>query len=325
MPKGSISDTRAATDLVRFRESIRELEIACADLKGRGEAVVALLTARDALQLELDRLTNEEGLDLRPERTRIETIDNILVRKTPQISRELRRFGGWDKARQEHQPPRQNWWWFNDLDRAQKQRSVVIRWLVGAAVVLALIWGGNAYLEANFGMSPEEKEARSRIMEAEQYLRDGKTDKAIVTYEQANQSAATLDAYAALVPLYEQAGELEASREAAEMAKGMVPQEAIYYIALAKSYQQTRDMDGALEAIDQALVSQPQSPEAHMVKGGIFEEMANITEALDEYTLAADYATEQGQDELYVLAKMRLGMLMQSGPSMTQFGGPVGQ
>jgi tetratricopeptide (TPR) repeat protein len=324
MAKGSIQETRSATDVVRLRDDIRTLEIGCGALRGRGSSVRDLLKLRDSLQVELDRLVSEQGLDLRPERTRVETIDNILVRKTAQLSRELGSSGGFAAARQEVKPGQERWWWYLDVYRADKNRKALIRGLSIVAAVLIVILGANAYLEKRFGLSPEEKEARGLVMQAEQQTRDGGYDQAVVLYEQASAISPSLDAYVALGALYERAGQVDRSAQALQAAQAIAPDQASYSIMLSKAYQETAEPDKAMAAINLAIEQKPTSAEAFMVRGGLYEDAQDVQQAMDDYQKAADLATANGEDELYVLSRMRLGMLMQRGPSMGGGMGGVG-
>ena len=322
MAKGSIGETRSATDVVHLRDNIRELEIACADLKGRGETILDLLRLRDRLQVELERLKEEEGLDLRPERTRLETVDNILVRKTPAINRELRSSGGLAAAREKEKPSRERWWWYLDLFLAAKRRKSVTKALATVAVVLAILLGANYYLDKRYGMTPEEKQARTFMLEAEERTRAGEMEEAAALYEQAVAVAPSGEAYVALGVLYESLGDATRSEQALRSARSVLADPAGYQILLAKGYMELSEMDSAMDAINVALEHTPSSAQGYMVRGSIFEMQDKVAEAIEDYQYSADLASEQGQDELYVLTKMRLGMLMQRGPSAGMFSGP---
>ena len=110
MPKGVVESPGVATTATRLRGQIRELEIGFANLRGRGDAVLDLLKQRDEVGETIERF-EAAGLDMRPERTRIETVDNIISRKAPDISRELARTGGLEGARRQEKPPEERWWW----------------------------------------------------------------------------------------------------------------------------------------------------------------------------------------------------------------------
>lgn len=321
MPKGVIEDTRTATLAVKLRKEIRNLEIDVVNIRGRREGVLDLLRSRDHLGQEIARL-QEKGLDLRPERTRVETIDNILTRKATTIMRELRASGGLSAARREENPPEEHWWWYLDLYVAEKQRKGAIKSIsiiVGLVIVLLT---ANYVMNKYFGMDPVEKEARSHVNLAERHLRDGETEAALAEYEQAVAILPSYtEAHIMLGVLYESQGNMDKAQKAFAAAEVTIGDRAKYLMALARNYQKIGEMDVALEKIQGATELSPDSAQALLIRGGIYEAMGEEALAIQDYAQSSELAQSQGDDALYVMARMRMGMLLQRSPSGVGPGG----
>ncbi len=316
MPKGSLDDSEVRTSAAAVRDALHDLEISLADLQGRGQSVVGLLHMRDQLEVQVANL-EAEGMDLRSEKTRIETIDNILMRKASEIDRELASLGGLAGVRRQDNPPEEHWWWYGDLYVAESRRKSFRKTAIVAVIVVAVLLVGNYLLDRFFGLSPTEKQARSYQTEGEQYLRNQELDKAIPEYEKAISVMPDLEeAQLTLGVLYEIQGNQEKSKEAFSAAEALYPSRHDYLVSLASAYQSAGQLDKAMETVTEAVELQPQSPQAIFIRGGIEEQLGKYAEALTDYDTASTLAQEQGQDALYVLAKTRMGMLLQRGPAM---------
>ncbi|MBC7234922.1 MAG: tetratricopeptide repeat protein [Chloroflexi bacterium] len=320
MPKGAVEETRAATRAVLLREKIRTLEVQAADFQGRPrDDAKGLLCLRDEVEEELSDL-ERIGLDLRPERTRVKTVDNILVRKAAALERVLGAQGGFAQVRQEINPPEAHWWWFLDDYLAERRRKRAIRFIVTVVVVAVLLIGANYVLNRFFGLDPQARQARNYLTGAEQALVTGNYDEAIEQYRRAIEAQPDLaEAYVGLGVLYELRGQEREAQEALAQAQALIPERIDYLLALARSYSSVGKNDKALQAANDAVELDPQSAQALLIRGGVYEAMGNKQAALTDYDRAATLAQEQGQDALYVLARMRLGMLLQTG-----VGGPGG-
>jgi len=315
MPKGVVETPGVATGGTRLREQIRELEIGFADLKGRGDGVLALLELRDEVEDTVSQL-EASGLDMRPERTRIETVDNIVSRKASQISHELLPFGGLAGVRRRESPPEQRWWWYVDLYHAEKQRKALIRALVTVGVIVIVVLAVNYVMDRYFGLDPVEKEARSHTSVGDQHLFQGEYDDAIVEYETAVTIAPNLgDAHVTLGVLYDLQGRAAESEKAFQAAREALGDDLTYYLVLGKAYEMVAEYDKGMAAIEKALEIDPESPEAHLYRGSIYEATEKYDKALEDYELASSLAQERQQDALYVMARTRMAMLLQRSPA----------
>lgn len=311
MPKGAVETRQeVATAAVKLREMIRELEVGVANLKGRGVGVLDLLRLRDQVEAEMARLAPD--MDLRPERTRIETVDGILTRKTAQVIRELRSIGGLAGARRQENPPKEHWWWYLDIFLAERQRKFAIRAVLTVVGVLVLLVVANFVADRFFGMDPVQKKAYAHVSSGEHYMLQGEYDKAIAEFESAVATMPSIgDAHVALGVLYELKGEEEKAKAAFAAGEATYPTQTDYLLAVSRAYQGVQKLDKALEVAQEAVRLSPDSPQAYLVRGGIYEMKDDLALALTDYEKAADLAQAQGQDTVYVLAKTRFATLLQ--------------
>ncbi len=310
MPKGMGERQEVATAAVKLREMIRELEVGVANLKGRGLGVLDLLRLRDQAEAEMARLAPD--MDLRPERTRLETVDGILTRKTTQVIRELRSIGGLAGARRQENPPKEHWWWYLDVFLAERQRKFAIRAVLTVVGVLVLLVIANFVMERFFGLDPVQKKAHAHVSSGEHYMLQGEYDKAISEYESAIATLPSLgEAHVALGVLYELKGETEKAKAAFAAGEAAYQDRTEYLLTLSRAYQSVQNLDKAFEIVQEAIKLSPDSPQAYLVRGGIYEMKDDLAPALTDYEKAAELAQAQGQDTVYVLAKTRFATLLQ--------------
>ncbi len=300
---------------------LHDFETDLPDLDKAGEGVIDLLRRRDQIEEEMSRLESE-GLDLRPEKTRIETIDNILSREASTIAREARKVGGLQAVREEENPPESRWWWYLDEYVAEKRRKKIIKTATIVVSVLVVLITANFLMDRFFGLSSQEKEARVYINEAEQEFREGNYQQAIAEYKRAVEiTPSDGQAQAALGVLYELQGRPEEAEKAFKAAEEALGDRQEFLMTVAQTYTTAGEYETALDKANAAIELDPEAARAYLVRGSIYENMEERTEAIDDFQRSADLAQSAGQDALYVLAKMRLATLLQQAPSSFPGGG----
>lgn len=311
MPKGSLENNRVQTRMELLREQIRLLEVGVAGL--HADNVLDLLRWRSEAEVTVAE-AEALGRDLRAERTRLATIDNMLDRHATRVVTLAARRGGLGSAREKLAPPREHWWWYLDETVADRLRHSVVRAgavIIGVVLVLLL---GNYLLNTFFGMSPEEREAYGHTTMAEQMMYVGEYEDAIERYEQAIEIVPDLpEAWVALATLYELQGRDGDYRAALARAETLVEDPLRLTLLLARQYETVQLLDVALAYAEQALEIDPDSAEAHLIRGGIYDNLGDREQALADFEHASELARERGEDALYVLARTRMGMLMQQG------------
>lgn len=315
MPKGAIESPEVATSAMRLREQIRELEVGFVNLRGCGDGVLALLRLRDEVEEGLSQF-EASGLEMRPERTRVQTVDNIISRKAPDIARELWRIGGLEGARRRERPPEERWWWYVDLYHAEKRRKAITRTLIIVGSIIAVVLAANFVLDRFFGLDPVEREAHSLMSMGDQLLFQGDYEGAIAEYERAVAVLPSLgDAQVKLGVLYELVGRPAEAERAFQAAREVLGDDLTYYLMLGRAYEMVGKYDWGLAAIEEALAIDPNSPHAYLTRGSIYEATEEYGRALADFELAGTLAQERGQDALFVMARTRMGMLLQRAPA----------
>lgn len=312
MPKGFGEADAPASGISELREAIRSLELNVRQLRGKGPQVIEVLTLRDRAQEALEAQI-AHGVDVRPERTRLETIDNMIRRQAMAFSRELATSGGMSAAREERQPPEEYWWWFIDIEHAARLRKSALRYgLIFVAVLVALVLG-NWLLNRNYGLDPTEQAAYDHSSQAEMLLQRGEYAEAIAEFEAANEIQPDAGNYAWLAALYDVEGDAKSSAEALAMAESLIEDKPPLYTSLALCYDMLGDPDKTEEWAYKALAIDDEYAQAWLYLGSAAESRGDTDAASKLFDEAARLASEQGNDSLYVLARMRMGMIMGGG------------
>ncbi len=315
MPKGVLDNLSqiGETGLMQLRSDIRTLEILLASLARRGGDPLRVLRARDDLVEDIARLQSE-GLDLRAERTRIETVDNMLMAKAGVMARALQGLSPAAEARRQERPPDERWWWHLDSIWAERLRKRIIRYSIIAAVTVLLVVGFDYVMTRLSGQSPTEREAQSHISAGEQQMYAGNITEAIAEYEQAAAlMPEALDPPVMLGALYELQGDAARGLESKRRAATLAPDEPTYWLKLAQAYAIVGRSEDALALANGAIQQKPELAQAYLIRGGIYEAQNKVNEAVADFEKCAELAGAQDQEALYVVARTRLGMLMQQG------------
>ena len=146
-------------------------------------------------------------------------------------------------------------------------------------------------------------------------MADGQYDEAIAEYALALEAEPSMsEANLALGVLYELSGRTTESEQALAAARDALGSEAAYAMNLAQAYARVGLVQRALSYADEAVNLEPESPQAFLIRAGLYEQINSRAEALADLERATVLAQEQGEDEIYVLARMRYGMLLQQVP-----------
>lgn len=309
MVKGALQNTEPRGAAGPLRDKIHELEIGLAKLKRLdADEVARLLVLRDEIASDVTALT-EQGVELRPELTRIESVDGALISKAGTINRK-----GLAASRRTVNPPEEHWWWYLDGYLAEQRRKWLIRAGATIAGIVLVLVIANWVMDRYFGMNPTEKQAYEHTSRAEQHIMNEAYAEAIAEYEQALlYTPDDGEAMTILGILYETQGQQAEAEETLARAEQKFEKREDYLITMAQAYRMVGNVDKALEAANQAAESPSQPAYAYYVRGIIYQDLDKIPEALDDMDKAAKLADEQGQTELFVLARSQYGMLLQRG------------
>ncbi len=296
-----------------LRDRLQRAERAVANLKGKGAEVVALLELLDEAQ-DLIISLEAKGMDLRPERTRLTTVQNQLRSRAAVLVREVAAAGGLSALRQDRAPDRGRWWWYLDELVAQHRRRLLRNGLIAGVVCLILLGIGIVAYNRFLAPDPLTRQKMALINEAEVLLSQSDVPAALEKY----QAARALDPTDAEVLIWvgilsQQLGQDVEAENAFSTARVQIGSEVGFLVARGMAYGEAGQLDAAESDAEAALALDPNSAEAHFLLGGVYEAQDRKREAIAELQQAADLARQAGNDTLYVLATTRMAMLLQAG------------
>jgi len=302
---------RNAEDL---RKVLREAEIAVADLRGMGPThVLNLLHMLDAIEEAVPRLESNLGIDLKPERTRLQTIENMLRSRA---SRALREVGKSQliRHREEVGPSESAWWWYIDQLVAERRRAAIRRWALRVSVVGAILLVASLVYQIVFAPSPEERALSERLSQGETSLLQGDLETALAEF----QAALAVDPNDGETCLYvgailQQLGREQEGAEYLQRGRDLIGNPAKYHASLALVYYRMAlaNLDTIGMAESEALAALEADENlalAHFALASAYEVQGRVQEAIQEFERASDLSSDPS---LTVLARMRMGMLMQ--------------
>jgi tetratricopeptide (TPR) repeat protein len=282
--------------------------VARLERKTTAQEIIALFHHLDNLANARRELDGSDA-DLRAERTRIETVHTILRDKGPVLVRTLRKL---ETARAEVNPPADHWWWTLDRQvaeqRAQSKRRLLRRSAVGVAIVALLV---AAYVL---------------------FLRPAEATRLKLEHTADAESAVEVGDYAGALDSYQQALQVTPDDPEINLMVGLMlealdrPQEAeAQYAEAARLYGTTEDLLAArsqkytrlgwyakAEAdAQEAIALDEQLAMGYLALGSAYEGQGRNYEAVQALETAGDLASAQEQNELYVIVKTRLSMLLQ--------------
>lgn len=299
-----------------LRELIAQAELIVANLRGAGTRALMLLFLLDTIR-KLFATLQEMGVDLRAEAVRIETVERLLLAKDSVLVREMRRLGGLAKVREAAEPAPDQWWWYLDQHVAERQRQQVRRGLLicGAAAAIFLV----ASLLYNYVFPPDPR--RVAVMEkssqAERALMEGDLAGALALYREAAEIMPDDPEVQVWVGvLAEKLGDGETAAQAYAAAEGLSGGRARFLTLRGMTRIRMGDTEQAKADAEAALAIEPDAAETYLLLGNVYESEGDVAQAMAAFEKTAELAGQANNSALIVLAKTRLGMLLQSAPMM---------
>jgi tetratricopeptide (TPR) repeat protein len=259
----------------------------------------------------------ENGVDLRAEDGRRETIRLTLQRKAGKMLNLLRAEGGLANLRAPLNPGHERWWWYLDEYEAE-QRQKDIRNLLRGAIIVAVVVG-IVYVLFHTVLRADPI--------AVAHLRDLQQIQIAI---QNNDLNAALQAADNGLVEFPDDGELllwrgtvltllHRDQEAAAdfaAARPQYPDDATYLIERSNIRQQAGDLAGALADAQAAVAAAPNSAQAYLALGVANDQLGDVPAAAQAYQTAADLAAQSNDAQLEAMAKVQLAMLLQRGGSL---------
>ncbi len=313
----------ANTPAERLRGQLKRLEALLGKLGPDSDAAETseILTRLDQV-FDLMSQLEESGMDLAPERTRLETITEQTKHKAELLVKTLGGVEKFQAQRKESSPRPNHWWWFLDeyLQEQQRQRRRRILRTAGIAT-LALIFLTVLY---NLLLAPDP-ETRTRYQleqEAERALLDGDTDTALAKVNEALDYGQETDDLLILKGVILQEGnEPEKAETAFEEAQQLTNDAEIFYLMRAQIYLRTGTPEPALVDCQAALEVNPNSAYGYYLEGSALMSLNRLAEAEDSLEKASELAAEQDNAQLQGMARVQianLSMMINAPPTSTE-------
>lgn len=295
-----------------LRRTLREAEEETTLLlRGRGE-LLPLLRRLEAVAEGL-RTLEAEGIDLRPERTRWESLCTQVQRGAERLVRHAQEGSkALQEVRQELQPPEEHWWWRLDLLAAEQRRRRAARTAraVGIALLVLALLGGAAYLF----LRPDPLTAQKLRLyaAAERAIQEGRWEEGIARYQEATAvDPQDPEPWLRLGWAQERIGDEEGARASFQEAASRFADPFAYELALARLYVEAGDFARAMPHALRATELNPESPHAFYVLASAYEGSGRFAEALQALETCEKLAEAQGDMELVAMSRVRVGTLLQ--------------
>ncbi len=303
-----------------LREDLAEAERLIVQL--RRDNVEAFLRLMDRIE-ESFTLLETSGLDLRPEQTRWGSLLSKLTREAGRVMRTIDVAGGLEQLRKANPPAEGLWWQLDAMVAASRRRTVRrIGITVGTiAAVLAIVWALLTYVippDANTVIASEA------ITTLQQLSFEGRWEDALSTIEEAKAQLTQPDAELLIWEgvVRDKLGQSERSLEALEEARALVPadQHVAYLWSLGAIRLYVNDLEEARIAGNEAVSLEPANPQGYFLLASVAEGEGDTGAAIDLFEEAYQLATESNNPQLAVIARVRMGSLLQRPANMSLFG-----
>jgi tetratricopeptide (TPR) repeat protein len=290
-----------------LRALLHGCERAFANLKvASASEVQELLADVEVAHQRLERLHNL-GADVRPERARLETMDDRLVKQAQPIVSALGGASRFAALRQQLNPTSTEARWHLDEVLADARRRTLQRIGLSAAALFAVVFA--VWLARPILFPPDP--AGDAINAAQRALAEGDQVAALsaitTTLVQMPTSTQLLIWQGVLMEVAGDAG----ATASYDKARALMP-ERDFLLERAQVYYGFSQFAKVVTDMDVLLAKQPESAEAYYIRGGAYEGLGDKVRAIEDITKASDIAQAQGNDALYATARVRLGMLLQS-------------
>ena len=296
-----------------LRSDIRQAELFVANLRPgtSAEELLSFLRRLDAIATGYEQL-EQDGVDLRAERTRLETVYNILAEKDRIVVRALAPRGGLDALRAQVNPPEDHDWWYLDQHVAQR-KAMQLKRLAWSSLIGALVLALLVALYVRF-LRPDQA-TRQRLeytFSGESFIQAEDYAAALQAYQQAFEIAPDDPEINMMIGvLQERLGQRDQANAAYTRAEELYGSRAIMLSMRAQQYSMLGLYDQAEADALEAIELDDQFSLAYCSLGSAYEGQEKIAQAIAALQACADRAREQNQNELYVIATTRMAFLMQ--------------
>ena len=262
-------------------------------------------------------------MDLRPEQTRWSGLHSKLQREAGRVMRAVDAAGGLASLR-ELNPPAQGLWWHLDAVVAADRRGFIRRLgtTVGTVVAcLAIVWALFTFVipvDANSVITSEA------ITALRQLAFEGRWEDALAVIAEAKALLTEPDAELLIweAVVRDKLGQSGRVQEALAEAKALVPsnRKVAFWWTLGMIRLDIGDLDEARAAGNEALALDASDPQGYFLLGSVAEVEGDIVAAIDFFEKTYQLAIDGDAHQLAVIARVRMGTLLQRPANMSLFG-----
>jgi len=314
MPKGVV-EQRIGGFATEVREKLSRLEDGAGQLKVRRDTVIALLQLRDEVEDGLSKL-QEQGLNITPERARLETVDGNFKLNSRLIAKTLAKDKETALARRAQDPDKKYWWWWTDRYAGERKRKRTIIGIIAAIVLIAAGITAKIVIDRINASDPETIAFNQNVSLAEQSLPNGQYEVALEYYKLAEATGKPLGAQnlAIMSALYEVIGDTTNSNAYRVLARGASESENMYLCYLARAYMLgIKYYDKGIETVNQALTADPELAYGYYVRAEIEVRLEEYEPAIADLVKASELATAQKNTALSVEADTHKSSILRFG------------
>lgn len=274
--------------------------------------------------LRLDRLEEQfqileaGGLNLLGERTRQTSLIDRLEGQPQLVTKPAAQVGGLAALRQKN-PPAVGSWWHLDAVEAEQRRRLMRRLFTSLGVIVGVILAVYIALTYVFPPDPNAVLSSGATGQLPELIARGEWETADRLIAE-TLAQMTVEDVELLIWQSVVAAHFDRQKEADDafaQAQALAPadRQAVFWSTVGNIRLATGDWEGAMAAANQALAIDPNEAQAYFVIASVAEANGQVVEAIAAFEKAFDLAAESNP-QLAVIARVRMGMLMQSGPPL---------
>ena len=305
---------------VSLREDLDKAERAVVQL--RRDNVEPFLQLLDGIEGRFAQL-EPSGLDLRTEFTRWASLQSKLRREASRISRVLDLAGGLAQLRQANLPAQGLWWHLDEVVAAARRHLIRRLGITTGTIVgfLAIVW---VLLTFVFPPDPNTVLASEAISTLQQMAFEGRWDEAleviVVAKAQLTQPDPELLIWEGVIR--DKLGQSDRAMEALAEAKELMPAGKLvsYWWTVGSVWLSVVDVEKARSAANKAIAFDASDPQGYFLLASVAEVEGNTRCAIDLFDKTFQLAAESNA-QLAVIARVRMGSLLQRPANMSLFGG----
>ena len=291
-----------------LREIIERYKSFLLDIDNLRGQMVQIFNLRDEIENLLRKL-NEKGADLSVERSKLDSLDQVIKGRAGSVLRDVKKLVNIASYREERKIPPSHWWWYLDGFLKNKKKAKQKKWLIRsgiAAGILILV-----YLIFQF-VVPKPSPWVIYQEKGDKLLQEGDLNGALKEYKIATQLAPKEAInYLILGIIYEEKGMPLTSQSYFTKAKKLYSHPLDFYIQRGMTYLQRGKFGKAEKDANQALKINPKSAQAHFLLGNVYEAQNKIPLAVAEYQIVSEM--KNADPKLIVISRYKMGMIMLQG------------